>query len=239
MRLFLRVIRFCHAIVVPPSHGRWILLCKLQNYNSALRELSLRPLTKLSQSVSLSLSLSRSVRFNFAFTGIRRGTERTNVVALTATLRRRRRLSLCPPPLEWVFISSIPQFRLHSRSSWTGVQLLCLGSSFSTPVKRKPNKIIPRVDTLMIRSEGRVVVKTTVKVVDEPLPSRGWPVVGLVFIWGARPLWAVRFPTLVTHNPRRQHLMTPPVRTEALSLSLSLPLPLPLSPCVYLCRSVV
>ena len=143
-------------------------------------------------------------------------------------------------PLEWVFISSIPQFRLRSticsRSSWTGVQLLCLGSSFSTPVKRKPNKIIPRVDTLMIRSEGRVVVKTTVKVVGEPLPSRGWPVVGLVvFIWGARPLWAVRFPTLVTHSQPSATAFNDAPGQNRSSLSLSLPL----SPCVYLCRSVV
>ena len=56
------------------SHGRWILLCKLQNYNSALGELSGRPLTKVSASLSRSV---RSLRLCF----------RRNEATLTATLR--------------------------------------------------------------------------------------------------------------------------------------------------------
>ena len=73
-----RVMCSCHAIVP------WaILLCKLENYNSALRELSLRPLTKVSPPLSLSLI---RLNFAFAFTGIRE--TRRNVDRHSAAGRR-------------------------------------------------------------------------------------------------------------------------------------------------------
>ena len=138
----IHVIRFCHAIVLWCGGDPLLQTTKeQQRIKGIISRWRLRPpLTRVSPSVCLRLSLS--ARFNFAFTGIRRGTN----VALTATLRRRGggrassvgRLSLCP--LEWVFISTILPISAslqNLRSSSRGVQLV---SHFSAGIARRERK---------------------------------------------------------------------------------------------------